>query len=98
MIQADCRDSDTTCTCARTHTITGKATINDGNNVNTEPMLVRENESKTTQDGEREEERKRKFNDLIKSLLQPFFLLLEGRNTAKRKREEMNTVNQPVVI
>lgn len=65
MIQADCRDSDTTCTCARTHTITGKATINDGNNVNTEPMLVRENESKTTQDGERKEERKKGRENLM---------------------------------
>lgn len=58
VIQADCRDCDTHARVhTHTHTITDKVTINDGNNVNTEPMPVRENESKTIRDGETKERR-----------------------------------------
>lgn len=75
-----------------THTTTHKVTINDGNNVNTEPMPVRENESKTIWDRETKKKKGREYLMMWSC----FFLSLyteKQQQEIYKKKEEMNTVD-----
>lgn len=72
-----------------THTTTHKVTINDGNNVNTEPMPVRESESKTIWDREtKKKEGERVFNDVKLFLSQSLYWKATARDIQEKRRNE----------